>query len=91
LGFEPARLLQVEILAGVQDGQVDKDELAGCSGRFPQLAHPCSMTLSLVRADVQAGFDQFARGEARTYDKTSGRQLAERIKSRGRAARAKKR
>ena len=42
-------------------------------------------------ADVQAGFDQFARGEARTYDKTSGRQLAERIKSRGRAARAKKR
>jgi hypothetical protein len=65
--------------------------LAGCSGRFPQLAHPCSMTLSLVRADVQAGFDQFARGEARTYDKTSGRQLAERIKSRGRAARAKKR
>ena len=48
------------------------------------------MTLSLVRADVQAGFDQFARGEARTYDKTSGRQLAERIKSRGRAARAKK-
>jgi hypothetical protein len=41
--------------------------------------------------DVQAGFDQFARGEARTYDKTSGRQLAERIKSRGRAARAKKR
>ena len=31
------------------------------------------------------------RGEARTYDKTSGRQLAERIKSRGRAARAKKR
>jgi hypothetical protein len=39
----------------------------------------------------QAGFDQFARGEARTYDKTSGRQLAERIKSRGRAARAKKR
>jgi hypothetical protein len=49
------------------------------------------VTLSLVRADVQAGFDQFARGEARTYDKTSGRQLAERIKSRGRAARAKKR
>jgi hypothetical protein len=45
----------------------------------------------LVRADVQAGFHQFARGEARTHDKTSGRQLAERIKSRGRAARAKKR
>jgi hypothetical protein len=49
------------------------------------------LTLLLVRADVQAGFDQFARGEARTYDQTSGRQLAERIKSRGRAARAKKR
>jgi hypothetical protein len=53
--------------------------------------YPCSMTLSLVRADVQAGFDQFARGEACTYDKTSGRQLAERIKWRGRAARAKTR
>ena len=43
-----------------------------------------------VRADVQAGIDQLARGEGRAYDKTSGRQLAERIKSRGRAARAKK-
>jgi len=39
---------------------------------------------------VQAGFDQLARGEGRAYDKASGRQLAERIKSRGRAARAKK-
>src|SRR6266508_854646 len=43
-----------------------------------------------LRADVQAGFDQLARGEGRAYDRTSGRQLAERIKSRGRAARAKK-
>jgi antitoxin ParD1/3/4 len=43
-----------------------------------------------LRADVQAGFDQLARGEGRAFDKTSGRQLAERIKSRGRAARAKK-
>ncbi len=43
-----------------------------------------------LRADVQAGFDQLARGEGRAYDKTSSRQLAERIKSRGRAARAKK-
>ena len=43
-----------------------------------------------LRADVQAGFDQLARGEGHAYDKTSGRQLAERIKSRGRAARAKK-
>jgi hypothetical protein len=39
---------------------------------------------------VQAGFDQLGRGEGRAYDKTSGRQLAERIKSRGRAGRAKK-
>jgi len=31
-----------------------------------------------------------ARGEGRAYDKTSGRQLAERIKSRGRTARTKK-
>ena len=43
-----------------------------------------------LRADVQAGFDQLARGEGRPYDRTAGRQLAERIKSRGRAARAKK-
>src|SRR3984893_9894491 len=43
-----------------------------------------------LRADVQAGFDQLARGDGRTYDKASGRQLAERIKSRGRVARAKK-
>ncbi len=43
-----------------------------------------------LRADVQAGLDQTARGESRTYDKASGRQLAERIKARGRAARVKK-
>jgi antitoxin ParD1/3/4 len=43
-----------------------------------------------LRADVQAGFDQLVLGEGRAYDKTSSRQLAERIKSRGRAARAKK-
>jgi putative addiction module CopG family antidote len=43
-----------------------------------------------LRADVQAGFDAVARGEGRTYDKASGRQLAERIKSRGRATRTKK-
>jgi antitoxin ParD1/3/4 len=43
-----------------------------------------------LRADVQAGFDQLDRGEGQAYDKASGRQLAERIKSRGRAARAKK-
>ena len=42
------------------------------------------------RADVQAGFDALARGEGRTYDKASGRQLAERIKSRGGATRTKK-
>ena len=43
-----------------------------------------------LRVDVQAGLDQLARGEGRTHDKTSGRQLAAHIKSRGRAARAKK-
>ena len=43
-----------------------------------------------LRADVEAGFDQLARGEGRTFDKASGRQLAERIKSRGRAAHANK-
>jgi len=43
-----------------------------------------------LRADVQAGFDQLARGESQVFDKKTGRQLAERIKSRGRAARAKK-
>jgi antitoxin ParD1/3/4 len=44
-----------------------------------------------LRADVQAGFAQLARGQARVYDKASGRRLVERIKSEGRAARAKKR
>ena len=43
-----------------------------------------------LRADVQPGFDQLARGEGRSYDKTSGRQLAERIRSKGRTARARK-
>lgn len=43
-----------------------------------------------LRADVQDGFDALARREGRTYDKVSGRQLAERIKSRGRTTRAKK-
>ena len=43
-----------------------------------------------LRADVQAGFDQFASSEGRTYDMISGRQLAGRIKSRGRTARTKK-
>ena len=42
-----------------------------------------------LRADVQAGFEELARGEGRAYDMTSGRKLAERIRSRGRAARAK--
>ena len=42
------------------------------------------------RGDGQVGFDALARGEGRTYDKASGRQLAERIKSRGRATRTKK-
>jgi len=43
-----------------------------------------------LRADVQAGFDALARGEGRTYDKASSRGLAEQVKSRGRATRAKK-
>ena len=44
-----------------------------------------------LRADVQAGFDQLARGQGKVYDKASSRRLIERIKSDGRAARAKKR
>jgi antitoxin ParD1/3/4 len=43
-----------------------------------------------LRADVLAGFDQLARGDGRAYNRASGRQLAERIKARGRTARAKK-
>ncbi len=43
-----------------------------------------------LRADVQAGFDQLVQGESRVYDKTTGRKLAEQIKSRGRAAGTKK-
>lgn len=44
-----------------------------------------------LRADIQAGFDQLARGEGREYDATSLRTLAEQVKVRGRAARAAKR
>ncbi len=44
-----------------------------------------------LRADVQAGFDQLARGQGKAYDKVSGRALVERIKSEGRSARTKKR
>ena len=44
-----------------------------------------------LRADVQAGFDQLARGEGRAYDKTSGRQLAERVKSRASGQRRRSR
>ena len=40
-----------------------------------------------LHADVQAGFDGLARGQGRTYDKG---QLADGIKARGRATRAKK-
>jgi hypothetical protein len=43
-----------------------------------------------LRADVLAGFDQVTSGEGRSYDKTSGRELAERNKSKGRAARARR-
>ena len=43
-----------------------------------------------LRTDVQAGFKELAQGDGCTYDKASGWQLAEQIKLRGRAARAKK-
>ena len=43
-----------------------------------------------LRADVHAGFDQLTRGEGRAYDKASGRQLADRVKSKGRATRSRK-
>ena len=39
---------------------------------------------------MQEGFDRLSRGEGRAYDRISGRKLAEQIKSRGRAVRAKK-
>jgi antitoxin ParD1/3/4 len=42
-------------------------------------------------ADVQAGFNQLARGEGKRYDKASGQRLAERVKANGRRAHAKKR
>ena len=42
-----------------------------------------------LRVDVHAGFDQLARGEGRSYDPASGRRLAARIKTRGRAMRSK--
>jgi len=44
-----------------------------------------------LRADVQAGFDQLARGQGTRYDKASGRRLSERIKADRRLAHTKKR
>ncbi len=46
---------------------------------------------ALLHADVQAGFDQLARGQGRSYDGAMGGALAERIKAQGREARSKKR
>jgi hypothetical protein len=43
------------------------------------------------RADVQAGFDQLARGQGKRYDKTSARRIAERVEANGRKALGKKR
>ena len=42
-----------------------------------------------LRADVPEGLEQLNRGDGGAYDQISGRALAQRIKSRGRAARAK--
>ena len=44
---------------------------------------------ALLRTDVQAGFDQLARGEGRTHDKATSGTLADRITADGRAARSK--
>ena len=41
-----------------------------------------------LRAEIQAGFDQLARGEGREYDKESLRDLIENIKARARALRS---
>ena len=38
-----------------------------------------------LRADIQAGFDQLARGEGRTYNRASLRRFIEDVKARGRA------
>ncbi|MGE3275199.1 MAG: type II toxin-antitoxin system ParD family antitoxin [Vicinamibacterales bacterium] len=44
-----------------------------------------------LRADVQAGLEQLARGQGQVYDKATGRALAGRIKAEGRKAGGKKR
>lgn len=44
-----------------------------------------------LRADIQAGLDQVARGQGREHDEGSLRRVAERVNARGRAARASKR
>lgn len=43
-----------------------------------------------LRADVQVGFDEVARGEGTRYEVGTGRRLAEDVKARGRVARAKR-
>ena len=54
-----------------------------------QLLDAHDQTRRQLLADVRAGFDRRVRGEGRAHDQASGRQLAGRIKSRGRAARVK--
>ena len=44
-----------------------------------------------LRNEIQAGFDQLARGEGRTYDKASLRRFIEDVKARGRAILTSKR
>ena len=44
-----------------------------------------------LRDEIQAGFDQLARGEGRTYDKASLRRFIEDVKARGRAILTSKR
>lgn len=56
-----------------------------------RLLHERDQEREMLRADIQAGFDQLTRGQGRTYDKATGRALAERIKTEGRAVRSKKR
>jgi len=56
--------------------------------REPTMLAACD--LARLRADVQVGFDEIARGEGIEYSRPSGRRLAADIKARGRAARATK-
>ena len=77
---ELERVVNEKVESGITTASVVREALRLWKKRDEARAH--------LRADVQGGFDQVARRRASVRQAT-GRQVAERIKSKGRAARAR--